>query len=91
LYSRLIKQYKQHFSTEGCKLETVVYFDQKNQLLKKQSLTWQYVEGVPIWEHVEIKNVQSGQQSVFKIEKVEMNVGIKDSVFSKRTMRRGLK
>lgn len=91
LYSRLIKQYKQTFSTKTCELESIVYHDQKKQLLKKQSLTWQYVAGIPIWKHVEIKNVQSGQNSVFKIEKVEMNVGIKDSVFSKRTMRRGLK
>jgi len=91
LYSKLVKQYRQNFSTGMCELEKIVYYDQKKQLLKKQSLTWQYVAGVPIWKQVEINNVQTKQNSVFKIEKTKMNVGIKDSVFSKRTMRRGLK
>lgn len=91
LYSKLVKQYRQSFSAGLCELERIIYYDQKKQLLKKQSLIWQYVANVPIWKQVEIKNVQSKQNSVFRIEKVEMNMGIKDSVFSKRTMRRGLK
>ncbi len=91
LYSKLVKQYRQNFSTGMCELEKIFYYDQKQQLLKKQSLTWQYVAGVPVWKQVEIRNVQSKQNSVFKIEKTKMNVGIKNSVFSKRTMRRGLK
>ncbi len=90
-YSKLLKKYRQRFSTGECELEEIIYYDQKKQMLKKQSLVWQYVDGIPIWKYVEIKNLQSRQSSVFTMDRVEMNVGIKDTVFSKRTMRRGLK
>ncbi|NOY70848.1 MAG: outer membrane lipoprotein-sorting protein [Gammaproteobacteria bacterium] len=90
-YSKLLKKYRQSFSTGKCELEEIIYYDQKKQMLKKQSLVWQYIDGIPIWKHVAIENLQSRQSSEFSVDRVEMNVGIKDTVFSKRTMRRGLK
>ena len=91
MYSKRVKQFKQNLRARRCVLENVVYYDLRNKVLKKQYLTWRHINGIPVWKHVEIDNVQSKERSTFRVDKVEMNVGIEDSVFSKRTMRRGLK
>lgn len=90
LYSKRVSWFTKGGDWESCVNVGVVYYDRKDQLLKQQSLSWQQVGGDAwMWRRVEVRNVQTGSSSVFEVDEAEVGVGLKDKVFTERTLKRG--
>ena len=89
LYSKRMSWFTKSDDWNGCVKVGVVYYDRKGQLLKQQSLSWQQVGDAWMWRRVEVRNVQTGTSSIFEVDEAEVGVGLKDRVFTERTLKRG--
>ena len=90
LYSKRVSWFTKTDNWDECVKIGVVYYDRKEQVLKQQSLSWQRVGGDAwMWKRVEVRNVQTGTSSVFEVDEAEVGVGLKDKVFTERTLKRG--
>lgn len=89
LYSKRVSWFLKGEAWEDCVKGGVVYYDPKGEFLKKQSLTWQKVNNAWMWKKVEVQNVQTKHSSVFQIDDAEVNVDLKDDVFTERTLTNG--
>jgi len=75
---------------DQCVVKKIAYYDSKGILLKEQRLNWQKVDGAWMWRRVEVENVQERHKSTFEMSNVEVNAGLTDRHFSKRTMKSGI-
>lgn len=90
IYSKRVSFYAKTPEWSQCYKEAVQYFDPKGFRLKTQLIRWQQVNGAWIWSHVEVLNHQTEQLSIFDLDEIELNTGLKDSLFEERVLRRGL-
>ncbi|MFQ5468747.1 MAG: outer membrane lipoprotein-sorting protein [Gammaproteobacteria bacterium] len=90
LYSKRIQWFKKTAVAEDCAVSFIEYYDKHGDLLKEQGLTWQQVNGAWVWDHVTVRNVQRNHTSEFIVSDVQINIGIKDRIFSERTLKKGL-
>jgi len=91
LYSKRISWFSKGSDWEGCVKSRIDYYDLKGDLLKEQYIKWQTVDNAWVWKTVYVKSKQTGHSSRFLVDNVEIDVGLKDSVFSDRVLRRGYK
>ncbi len=91
LYSKQVAWFSkgEEGNLDSCVKVGIVYYDPKGEELKKQSLTWQKIEDAWLWKKVEVKNVQTNHSSIFTVKDAEVNVGLRDNVFSERTLKKG--
>lgn len=73
----------------NCAAVKAQYFDNKGELLKRQQISWQQVGGAWVWDKVQVENVQTGHASMFQVSDVNVNVGLKDDIFTERTLQAG--
>lgn len=90
IYSKRVTFYAKTPDWSQCHKAVVQYFDLKGFKLKTQVLRWQQVKDAWIWSHVEVLNHQTEQLSIFDLDEIELNTGLKDSLFDERILRRGL-
>lgn len=90
-YSKRVSRFTKTPHGDGCLKEQVVYYDRKGIKLKTQDIKWQQVSGAWLWSHVEVRNTQDQRVSVFDITEVRINTRIEASLFTDRTLKRGLK
>jgi len=90
-YSKKMSWYAKKADPEECVKVRVDYFDNKDAFLKRQLLKWQKVNNAWVWDKVFVQNVQTRHKSFFEIEKVKINAGIKDSWFTERKLKQGIK
>jgi len=69
----------------------VDYYDRKNRLLKTLNTDWQLISGIWSWEKAEMKNHRTGHRTIIEIKEIEINVGLKESDFTERVLKRGYK
>lgn len=67
------------------------YFDLDGKLLKRQTLEWQRIDNAWAWKKLYVENVQNGNMTQLDVSDVRLNTGLKDGVFSQRTMKSGLR
>ena len=89
LYSKKIAWFQKTPAWDACVKARVDYYDKKGELLKRQQLQWQKAGPAYVWDKVTVQNVQTLHASRFEVTKVEVNVGLKDDVFSERTLQQG--
>ncbi len=89
LYSKKISWFLKSPSWETCVKARVDYYDKKGELLKRQQLKWQKVGPAYVWDKVAVQNVQTLHASQFEVTNVEVNVGLKDDIYSERTLQQG--
>lgn len=89
LYSKRISWFSKGSNFDFCVTVGIVYHDSKGDELKKQSLSWQKIDDAWLWKKVEVKNVQTNHSSIFTVSEAEVNVGLRDNVFSERTLKKG--
>jgi len=65
------------------------YFDLNQRLLKRQTLTWQKIEGDYVWKKTSVKNVQNGHQTLFEVSDVTVNIGLREEDFSEKSLKEG--
>ena len=91
LYSKIVSWYQTGESWSDCNKTRIEYFDGSGALLKVQKMNWQQVDGAWIWDEAKVENLQTGHSSSFKIRDVEINVGLRDRLFTERTLKRGVR
>lgn len=67
------------------------FYDRKQRLLKTLTTEWQMVDKIWTWKKAEMKNHLSGHTTRIAISSIRINTGLKDSDFSARTLKRGLR
>lgn len=91
LYGKRVSWFHKTADPSNCNKTRIEYYDTRGALLKTQSLSWQKVKDAWVWDTVEVDNVRTGHSSVFQVTDVEVNVGLRDRLFSERTLRRGVR
>jgi len=91
LYSRLVARYERAGDWRDCNKTRIEYFDPNGVLLKVQTLSWQKVSDAWLWDTVEVRNRKTGHSSVFQVSDVAINVGLKDRLFTERSLKRGIR
>jgi len=69
----------------------VDYYDRKERLLKTLNTDWQLINEIWSWEKAEMKNHRTGHRTIIEIGEIEINVGLKESDFTERVLKRGYK
>ena len=91
LYSKMISWYETGGDWADCNKTRIEYYDGSGALLKVQKMSWQKVDGAWVWDEARVENLQTGHSSSFRIRDVEINVGLKDRLFTERTLKRGVR
>jgi len=90
LYSKVVTWYNKVPDWNDCNKSRIEYFDSSHALLKVQTLVWQKVGEAWLWDEVKVNNIRTGHNSIFRVTEPEVNVGLKDRMFSERTLKRGI-
>lgn len=69
--------------------DKIDYYDRDGRLLKKQSIAWKRIGDAWVWQKVVIANVQAGSQTTLNLSDIQVNQGLKDSLFTERMMEQG--
>lgn len=91
LYSKVVAWYPKVQDWRDCNKSRIEYFDSSGALLKTQTLQWQKVGDAWLWDEVKVENIRTGHSSIFRVTEPEINVGLKDRLFSERTLKRGVR
>lgn len=89
IYSKRVAWYYKTDSWDTCVEGRLDYYDKQGKLVKKQFTKWDKIDDAWIWRSVVVKNAQTKSTVIYKMKDIEVNVGLDDSVFSKRTLERG--
>ncbi len=68
-----------------------MFYDRKGKILKTLKTRWQMVQEVWVPEQMHMLNHQSGHQTTIDVSNVRFNNNIKDNLFSKNRIKRGIK
>ena len=69
--------------------ERIDYYDSTGVLIKRQTIAWQQIGKDWVWKRVMGENLITDERTVLDITDIKLNSGLKDEVFSARTMRLG--
>lgn len=70
--------------------ERIDYYGPSGSLIKRQTIKWQKLGKAWVWEQVVGEDLITNERTVLDISEIRLNTGLKDDVFSARTMRLGL-
>jgi hypothetical protein len=84
-YSKVVRW----ISTDDFLIDKVDYYDRDGRLLKKQTVAWKQMGDAWVWQKVVIANVQTGSQTTLNLTDIQVNQGLKDSLFTERMMEQG--
>ena len=91
LYSKRITWYKKEKEWDSCHPVKIDYYDKKGNLMKRHTMTWQVIKGAWLWETVSVENLSTAEFITYKVTDAEVDVGLKDKIFTERMLRRGYK
>jgi len=92
LYGKIVAWYEKSHDWADCNKRRIEHFDDRGNLIKAQALKWQKVGGKAwLWEEVVVNNLKTGHSSVFTVSDPAINVGLKDRIFTERTLKRGIR
>lgn len=69
--------------------ERIDYYAPSGGLIKRQTIKWKRIGNAWVWEQVVGVNLITGERTVLDISDIKLNSGLKDEVFSARTLRLG--
>jgi len=84
-YSKIVRW----ISADDFLTDKIDYYDRDGRLLKKQSIAWKRIGDAWVWQKVVIANVQAGSQTTLNLSDIQVNQGLKDSLFTERMMEQG--
>ncbi|VAW86870.1 hypothetical protein MNBD_GAMMA17-754 [hydrothermal vent metagenome] len=88
-YGKRIQWYLRGEDWDTCASVRIDYFTKEGVLSKIQFNKWQQINGAWVWDRVLVRNMISGNVSIFVVGDVDVNIGLKDELFSARTLRVG--
>ncbi len=84
-YGRVVRW----ISADNFLIDKIDYYDWDGKLLKKQTIAWKQVGDAWVWQKVVIVNVQTGSQTTLNLTDIQVNQGLKESLFTERMMQQG--
>lgn len=84
-YSKIVRW----VSADDYLIDKIDYYDREGRLLKKQTIAWKQIGDAWVWQKVVIANVQTGSQTTLNLTDIQVNQGLKDSLFTERMMEQG--
>ena len=88
-YGKRIFWFDQRGDWSECVNVRIDYYDPEGKALKEQFIKWQKVNKAWVWDRVLVRNVRTKTASVFQVGGVAVNTGLKDDLFSERTLVKG--
>ncbi len=89
LYKKRVLWFTKKPDWDDCTNVRIDYYDTRGDLLKKQEITWQRIKDAWIWDRVKVNNIQTSHSSEFIISDVAIDTGLRDRIFSERTLKIG--
>lgn len=62
------------------------FFDRKGRFLKRQIIEWKQIDNIWVITKMTVKNDQTGHSTVVEITDIVLNSGLKESLFTKRSL-----
>lgn len=87
-YSKLVSHYFKGEVADDCVISSMDYYGRNGNRMKTAKYTWDKMDGVWVWKTVEIDNVKPDVIFFYENKNIEVNIGQKDSDFSKRTIQK---
>ncbi|MBI5137424.1 MAG: outer membrane lipoprotein-sorting protein [Nitrospirae bacterium] len=84
-YSKVIRW----ISSSNFLIDKIDYYDREGKLLKKQTISWKMIKDAWVWQKVVIANMQTGSQTTLNLTDIQVNQGLKESLFTERMMQQG--
>jgi len=76
-------------NAENWTVPKIKFDDRKGRLLKVMHTEWMQVDGIWNWKRTVVKNQLTGHQTEIDISDVKFNQGLKESLFTERSLRKG--
>lgn len=67
----------------------IEFYDRKGRLLKVMTMEWTQIDGIWNWKRTVVENQLTGHQTELEISNVRFNQGLKESLFTERSLRKG--
>jgi hypothetical protein len=91
LYGKLKIWYQKAPDWADCNKRRIEHYDDRGNMIKVQTLSWQKVDQAWAWDEVFVENLKVGHSSIFRVADVNINVGLKDNMFTERMLKRGIR
>ncbi|MBI3772430.1 MAG: outer membrane lipoprotein-sorting protein [Gammaproteobacteria bacterium] len=89
-YSKRVSWFSKTGDWDTCLERRVDYYDKTNQVSKEQFIKWEKVDDAWVWRTVVVKKSNSQVSAVYDMTDVQVNVGVRDNIFSKRVLEKGM-
>jgi len=89
LYKKRVLWFTKTPDWDECSNVRIDYYDTHGDLLKEQDIEWQRIKDAWVWKSVVVHNIQTSHGSEFIISDVSIDTGLKDRLFSERTLKIG--
>ncbi len=89
IYSKRTFWFSKEKQGKDCLLHKVDFYDKRGEHTKQQLITWNRIGKAWVWDKVVIEDVNSDAYIHYDIKKVEVNVGLDDTLFTQRSMQKG--
>ncbi len=67
----------------------IEFYDRKGRLLKIMTSDWVQIEGIWNWKKTVVENQLTGHKTELEMSKVKFNQGLRESLFTERSLRKG--
>jgi hypothetical protein len=88
-YGKRISYFNKTADWQDCAPQRVDYYDKNSELLKQEFITWKRLKTAWIWDTAVMYNVRTKVSVTYRMQEIEVNVGLDDRLFSERQLRRG--
>ena len=88
MYSKRVAWYLKTDDWETCVEGRLDFYDKSGKLVKTQYTTWDRFDKAWVWRKVVVKNLQTKATVIYEMTDVEINVGLKESDFSQRALKK---
>ena len=67
----------------------IEFYDRKGRLLKIMTSDWEQIDGIWNWKKTVVNNQLSGHKTELEMSNVKFNQGLRESLFTERSLRKG--
>jgi len=89
VYSKRTFWFSKSKNSDECSLHKVDFYDKRGEQTKQQFIEWRREGKAWLWDKVTIEDTNSDAYIHYDMKKVEVNVGLDDTLFTQRSMLKG--
>ncbi len=88
-YSKRVSWFSKSDNWDECVERRVDYYNKDGEMVKQRMVEWKQIGDAWTWDKVSIISTINDASIIYDMDKVEVNVGLDDNIFTQATMRRG--